>query len=218
MSVRLRPRATTLLRLVLLAIPAVPLAALATLMVLVRSPLGTYRDSPLEQPIDFDHRHHVVDDGIDCRFCHSTVERSSTAGYPSTATCMRCHDQIWNRSALLDPVRAGYFQDRPIPWRRVHELPEFVYFDHSIHVNKGVGCAECHGRVDQMGAVMQVAPLTMAWCLDCHRNPVPHLRPLDQITSMTWAPPPAPQGAALQAALARQLDVKPRTSCTTCHR
>lgn len=218
MSVRLRRRATTALRLLLVAVPGTALASLVSLFIVVRSPLGTFRQAPLLQPIQFDHRHHVGDDAIDCRYCHTTVEKSSTAGYPSTATCMRCHEQIWNRSGILAPLRAAHAEDRPIPWTRVHELPWFVYFDHSIHVNKGIGCVECHGRVDRMAAVMQVAPLTMSWCLECHQNPVPHLRPPDEVTSMTWEAPPGAQGDALRARLARELDVHPRTDCVTCHR
>ncbi len=196
----------------------VPVATIGTLMILVRSPLGTHRMAPEAQPIDFDHRHHAGDDAIDCRYCHSEVEKSATAGFPSTATCLRCHAQIWNRSKLLDPLRAAWFQDHPIPWQRVNELPEFVYFDHAIHVSKGIGCIECHGRVDLMGAVLQVAPLTMGWCLGCHRDPVKHLRPLDEITSMTWKAPDGAPGDALRTRLAKELDVHPRTSCTTCHR
>lgn len=218
MSVRLSSRATHLFRLALVLAAAFPLAALATLLILVRSPLGTHRLTPEAQPIEFDHRHHVGDDAIDCRYCHSLVEKSATAGFPSTETCMRCHAQIWNQSEALEPLRSAYFQDRPIRWKRVNELPLYVYFDHSIHVNKGIGCVECHGRVDQMAAVEQVATLTMAWCLECHRNPVPHLRPLDQIASMTWQSPPDPAGETLRSKLALELDVHPRTNCTTCHR
>lgn len=218
MAVRLRARATTLLRVALLSGAVAPFAAIGLLLYLVRSPFGTARAEPVPQPVEFDHRHHAGDDAIDCRYCHSTVEKSSTAGYPSTATCLRCHSQIWNRSALLDPVRAAYFENRAIPWRRVYQLPDFVFFDHSIHVNKGVGCIECHGRVDLMAAVWQVGPLTMSWCLDCHRDPGPHLRPVSEITSMEWRRPAGREGAALAARLVRAYDVHPRTDCTTCHR
>jgi hypothetical protein len=213
-----RPAATTLFRVLLVSAVAAPVLLVIFLIVLARTPLGTFQYRPLVQPVQFDHRHHAGDEAIDCRYCHSTVERSSTAGYPSTATCLNCHAQVWNRSDLLAPVRAAYFADRSIPWRRVHRLPDFVYFDHRIHVNKGIGCVTCHGRVDLMPAIEQVAPLTMGWCLGCHRDPAPHLRPLDQITSMTWEPPRGAAGAELSRRLARELDVHARTSCTTCHR
>ncbi len=218
MAVKLRKRATTLLRVGLVAAIAVPALGIAVLLVLAYSPLGTYRMAPVKQPVEFDHRHHAGDDAIDCRYCHSTVETSATAGYPPTATCLACHAQIWNQSPLLGLVRQAYFEDRPIPWQRVHELPWYVYFDHSIHVNKGIGCVTCHGRVDLMPAISQVEPLTMAWCLDCHRNPVPHLRPIDHVADTSWEPPPGKAGDELRARLAKQYDVHPRIACTTCHR
>jgi len=188
----------------------------AFLFLWVRSPIFTGQDGPTEQPVQFDHRHHVADDGIDCRYCHDTVDKSFTAGIPPTAVCMNCHSQIWNRSPFLDPVRASYFENKPIPWKRVHFLPDFVYFNHAIHVNKGVGCVTCHGRVDRMALVMQQAPLTMDWCLDCHRDPGPNLRPKELITNMTWQP--EGDRLALAKQLIAQYDVHPRTSCTTCHR
>lgn len=200
---------------VLLALGA-PALGIAALMIYVRSPFGTYAEHPVEQPIQFDHRHHVGDEGIDCRYCHTTVENSPSAGIPPTSTCMNCHSQVWNKSPLLQYVRQKYFTDQPIPWNRVHHVPDFVYFNHSIHVNKGVGCVTCHGRIDQMPSVTQQSPLTMQWCLECHRSPEKNLRPLDQITSMTWQPEgdPEEQGRLL----AQKYNVHTRTSCTTCHR
>jgi hypothetical protein len=189
---------------------------LAFAMLWVRAPVFLGQRQVIEQPIQFDHRHHVQDDGIDCRYCHDTVERSSSAGYPPTATCMNCHAQVWNKSPLLDQVRGSYFTDRPIAWRRVHRIPQFVYFNHSIHVAKGVGCVTCHGRVDQMALMEQAAPITMGWCLDCHRDPAPNLRPREQMTSMTWQP--EGDARALGEQLARDYGVHTRTSCTTCHR
>jgi hypothetical protein len=156
----------------------------------------------------------VGDDGIDCRYCHTTVETGPYAGVPSTGVCLNCHSQIWNKSPLLGEVRRAYFTNRPIPWVRVHRVPDFVYFNHSIHVNKGVGCVTCHGRVDQMPAIQQVMPLTMGWCIDCHRSPEQHLRPADQITSMTWVSNNPHEGQAL----AEKYNVHSRTSCSTCHR
>jgi hypothetical protein len=188
-------------------------AALPTgLMLAVRTPFVTGEGRPLEQPIPFDHRHHVRDDGIDCRYCHDLVERSATAGMPPTERCLHCHGQIWAESPLLERVWRSRDEDRPIPWRRVNRLPDFVYFDHSVHVNHGIGCFSCHGPVDAMARVYQSAPLTMSWCLDCHRDPGAHLRPLDRVTAM------------VPAALARSgrsdalPEAAPRTDCTACHR
>ena len=167
--------------------------------------------------IAFDHRHHVVDDGIDCRYCHTSVERAASAGIPSTALCMNCHAQIWNKSPKLELVRASYFTGQPIPWVRVHRLPDFVYFNHSIHVSKGIGCETCHGRVDEMPAVEQHAPLTMGWCLECHRNPAPNLRPREEVFNMDWKPSPGtPTGDQLLAAY----NIHPATlsDCSVCHR
>lgn len=165
-----------------------PVLILGLLWLYVRTPFVTNQGLPIDQPVQFDHRHHVRDEGIDCRYCHTTVESSATAGMPSTQVCMSCHEQIWNKSKYLEPVRQAYFTNQPIQWERVHNLPDFVYFNHSIHVAKGVGCVSCHGRVDQMAVIQQGAPLTMGWCLSCHRDPIPHLRPQEFITSMTWTP------------------------------
>lgn len=193
-----------------------PAAAVGALMLYVRSPLNTGQFNPVEQPVQFDHRHHVADVGIDCLYCHSTAETSPHAGLPSTATCLGCHAQVWNQSPKLDPLREAYFKGEPIRWNRVHDLADHVYFDHSIHLAKGVGCAECHGRVDQMAAVEQVAPLTMAWCLDCHRQPASRLRPPGLVTEMAWEP--AGDRETLGQELIRTLGVHTRTSCSTCHR
>jgi hypothetical protein len=171
----------------------------------------------VEQPVEFDHRHHVRDDGIDCRYCHENAERSNYAGVPPTSRCMDCHAQVWTRAALLEPVRRSAAQALPIRWRRVHRLPDFVYFDHAAHTARGVGCASCHGRVDQMAKVVQQAPLTMAWCLDCHRHPEAALRPRERITDMEWAPDAEAQ-RRIGTALVRQLGIAPPTDCSGCHR
>ncbi|HZA51406.1 MAG TPA: cytochrome c3 family protein [Myxococcaceae bacterium] len=196
----------------------VPAVATAVLLLYQRTSYATGQFHPYEQPVEFDHRHHVKDVGIDCRFCHHSVEVAATAGIPPTQLCMGCHGQVWNRSPLLDLVRNAYFTDRPIAWRRVHNLPDFVYFDHSIHVNKGVGCVSCHGRVDDMPSVMQVAELTMGFCLDCHRNPERHIRPKEEITNLAWAPPRGVDPIDLGKKLIQEYDIHPRTSCSTCHR
>ena len=216
MSSLFRPRSNTIFRLALLALAAGAVGTLGGFMVWARVPAGTGQQDAQLQPVQFDHRHHVSDDGIDCRYCHTSVDRAASAGIPATSLCMNCHAQIWNKSPRLEPVRASYFTGQPVPWVRVHRLPDFVYFNHAIHVNKGVGCETCHGRVDQMPIMEQVAPLTMSWCLACHRDPAPNLRPLDQITTMGWTPKGDP--AALAQDLMKRLDVHARTSCTTCHR
>jgi hypothetical protein len=190
--------------------------SLGGLMIYVRSPYARGMQDPIEQPLQFDHRHHTRDEGIDCRYCHTTVDRSPHASIPPTQLCLNCHSQVWNKSPLLEPVRQSFFENKPLTWRRVYRVPDFVYFNHSIHVNKGVGCVSCHGRVDQMPAVEKATPHTMAWCLDCHRNPEKNLRPLEEITNMTWQPEGDPEVAG--RLLAQQYDVHTRTSCTTCHR
>jgi hypothetical protein len=208
--------ANTVFRVVLVVLLGTPAVAIGGLMLFARTPYGTGTQAPISQPVQFDHRHHSIDVGIDCRFCHATVEDSPSAGIPSTQVCMGCHVQVWNKSPLLEPVRQAYFNDQPIPWERVHNLPDFVYFNHAIHVNKGVGCVSCHGRVDQMASVYQAEDLTMGWCIECHRDPAPKLRPRDQITSMTWTPGGDP--IALGKQLVEEYDVHTRTACTTCHR
>jgi hypothetical protein len=157
----------------------------------------------------------VQDDGIDCGYCHYDAERSRYAGVPPTEVCMGCHSQIWNQSPLLATVRASMFQGSPIVWNRVHQLPDFVQFEHAPHLGKGIGCVSCHGRLDTMAQVYAVAPLTMQWCLDCHRAPEPHLRPLDRLTDMTWQPGGDPR--ELGAELRRSLNVNPPTHCSACH-
>ncbi|HEY2744783.1 MAG TPA: cytochrome c3 family protein [Polyangia bacterium] len=204
---------------------------LLLLLLYKRTPLATLQHEPVTQPIEFDHRHHVSDDGIDCRYCHNTVETSSSAGYPATSVCMNCHAQIWNQSPYLDLVRKAYFSGQAIEWKKVHTLPDFVYFNHSIHVAKGVGCITCHGNVAEMPEIRQGPTMQMGWCLDCHRNPSPNLRPHEDITAMIetdegrekygW---PAIEGVGSDSGAnsaqnpQNMTDVHSRTSCTTCHR
>lgn len=191
-----------------------PVVFVLGLWVWVRTPWITGQAWPEEQPIEFDHRHHVKDDAIDCLYCHSEAEKSQHAGIPSTSLCMGCHNQIWNASPELELLRRSYFTGESIGWVSVYDLPDFVYFNHAIHLDKGIGCSSCHGRVDQMARVYQATPMTMGWCLDCHNEPWPHVRPRDEITDMTWEP--LPEEEALQ--LAEDYDVKSETHCTTCHR
>ncbi|MFB3817134.1 MAG: cytochrome c3 family protein [Candidatus Methylomirabilales bacterium] len=185
----------------------------------VKSPYVSEVGVPRIQPVPFSHKHHVGDDGVDCRYCHTSVEQSAFAGLPSTKICMNCHSQIWADSPMLEPVRQSWERGRPLEWVRVHNLADFVYFDHSIHVKKGVGCATCHGRVDEMPLVWRVNTLYMEWCLECHRNPERYLRPREHVFDMAWQPP------ADQVALGRRLvqeykvrDARLLTSCSTCHR
>lgn len=210
------PWSDSVYRLAIGAIAAGAGGSLLALMIYVRTPWKRYQYEPVDQPVQFDHRHHVQDDGIDCIYCHSTVTIAPTAGIPSTGKCMGCHSQIWNQSIMLDPVRRSWFSGTPIPWNRVTWVPGFVYFNHAIHVNKGIGCVSCHGRVDQMAAVYKVAPMTMGWCLNCHRQPEAHLRPLSKITDMSWDP--GGQQAEIGARLAKEYGVRRLTNCTTCHR
>jgi hypothetical protein len=206
----------TLFRLCL-ALAVIGLAGIPISMILwVRTPYVTKEDDPVDQPVAFDHRHHVRDDGIGCLYCHYEAERSKYAGAPPTSVCMNCHSQIWQEAARLAPVRASFFEDEPLHWQRVDQLPQFVYFDHSAHVSHGVGCVECHGRVDLMGQVYATEPLTMAWCLGCHRDPDPHLRPQSEIANMEWEPHESRR--ALGSEIRRRLHINPAVSCTGCHR
>jgi cytochrome c7-like protein len=177
---------------------------------------GPYRvgDAP-PQPIAFSHKHHVGDDGIDCRFCHAGVEASSFAGIPSTQVCMTCHSQLFTDAPMLEPLRESAARGVPLRWTRVHRLPDFVYFDHSIHVAKGVACIECHGRVDRMPLMRRVAPLTMQWCLACHRDPAPHLRAPSQVFDMTSTTAARAVAGVPHQALA---STRRLTDCSTCHR
>ncbi len=211
-----RPKHNTLARLSLLLLAGGAVGTVGGILVYVRTPLARGMQDPIEQPIQFDHRHHTRDEGIDCRYCHNTVDRSPHAGIPSSELCMNCHSQVWNASPMLEPVRRSYIEGKPIVWTKVNDVPDFVYFNHAIHVNKGVGCVTCHGRVDLMPAVQKAEPLTMSWCLECHRNPAPYLRPPEEVTNMTWKPEGDP--AKVAAELVEKNDVHTRTSCTTCHR
>jgi hypothetical protein len=210
------PWANTAFRVAVVAVALGGFAVVAAPMIWVRTPWARQQYQAIDQPVEFDHRHHERDDGIECVYCHNTVRRAATAGIPSTAKCMGCHGQIWQTSPMLEVVRRSYFSGDSIPWNRVTELPGYVYFNHSIHVSKGFGCATCHGRVDGMAVVFQVATLTMGWCLDCHRSPEKYIRPLDEITNMKWTA----GGGQLELGrdLVRAYGVRSLTHCTACHR
>jgi hypothetical protein len=168
------------------------------------------------QPVQFSHRHHAGQLGIHCAYCHSSVEVSSFAGIPPTHTCMSCHSQIWINSPTLEPVRESYRNGQSIEWVRVHDLPDFVYFNHSIHINKGIGCASCHGRVDQMPQIYKAQSLQMQWCLDCHREPERHIRPRDKVYDMAYRPPENQMD--LGRKLVAEYKVEKLLDCYTCHR
>ena len=195
---------------------ALKLAGLAMVLVVAVVWVTLYKALPAhsgalspQQPIPFSHKHHVGDDGIDCRYCHWSVEKSSFAGIPAAQVCLTCHSQLFSEATILEPLRESARTGKPIAWARVHDLPDFVYFDHSIHVAKGVGCVECHGRVDRMPRIERVNSLEMQWCLECHRDPEPHLRPRQFITAM--GPAPRLEDPHL-------LSPQRMTDCSTCHR
>jgi hypothetical protein len=182
-----------------------------------RSPYWTNVGVTLDQPVPFSHKHHAGDLGIDCRFCHTTVTKSWYAGMPDTETCMTCHSQIWKNSPMLAPVRASYDSNTPLRWNRVNEIPEFVYFNHSIHVNKGVGCSSCHGEVEQMPITWKSVDMEMQWCLSCHRHPEGELRQLAQVEQMNWTTSKNPAVGAARAQ-ARDIEKDHLTDCSACHR
>jgi hypothetical protein len=202
-------------------VAAVVLAGVAGLAytIVARSSYMTGRYVEKQQPIQFSHKHHVGDDGIDCRYCHQTVETTASAGMPSTQTCMNCHSQLFADQPYLEPVRASFRDNKPMEWERVHDLPEFTYFNHSIHIAKGVGCSTCHGQIDNMPAVFQENTLQMEWCIACHRAPEQFIRPKSEIFNMQW------QDGDIDTADREKLKVDYRirskemmTSCSTCHR
>jgi hypothetical protein len=186
---------------------------------LFRSPYATRMNVPIEQPVPFSHRQHVANLGLDCRYCHMSVEESSFADIPPTHTCMTCHSQIWPESPILEPVRRSWETGEPIPWVRVHNLADFSYFDHSIHINKGVGCETCHGRVDTMPSMWKAESLHMDWCLECHRNPERYLRPVEFIFTMGYVP--AENQLTIGRRLVEEYQIAPAfqlEDCSICHR
>ena len=181
-----------------------------------RSPYVTQQDVARSQPVPFSHDHHVGGLGLDCRYCHTSVEEAAFAGMPSTKVCMTCHSQFWSEAPMLEPVRASYREDVSIPWTRVHDLPDFAYFDHSLHLRKGIGCVSCHGQVDRMPLMWRSQTLNMEWCLSCHRAPEKHVRPRDKLFDLNWKPD-EPQ-AVLGARLVEEYHIRGRTNCSACHR
>ncbi|MBN1991118.1 MAG: cytochrome c3 family protein [Anaerolineae bacterium] len=185
----------------------------------VKSPYLTQVNIAREQPVPFSHQHHVKDLGIDCRYCHTSVEQAAFAGIPPTQTCMTCHSQIHTEAAMLEPVRASYRTGHPLRWTRVHDLSGFVYFDHSIHVNKGIGCETCHGRVDEMPLTWKTETMLMEWCLQCHRAPEKYIRPREEVLTMDYIPKNHDQ-LALGTQLITEYDIETGRldDCSICHR
>lgn len=212
-----RPRANALAKMLIVGVVGIVALGAYITYAYTFSPWSTGVGIVRDQPVPFSHEHHVGGLGLDCRYCHTSVEKSSFAGIPSTEICMNCHSRIWTEGNMLKPVRESWVTGKPIAWTRVHDLPDFVFFNHSIHVNKGVGCETCHGRVDEMPIMHKANSLYMHWCLDCHRNPAPHLRPKDEVFTMGWKPPE--NRKALGRKLAERYDIRENLAeCYTCHR
>ena len=218
MSQLFQKRANTLARVVLLGLPLLALSVAGFTFGFARSDFWTAVDSPIEQPVPFSHQHHVGGLGIDCRYCHTGAEQSAFAGLPPTETCMSCHSQVWVDAPVLQPVRDSWNTGKPLRWNRVHDLPDYVYFDHSIHLAKGVGCATCHGQVNEMPLTWKTKELYMRWCLDCHRQPEKFLRPKDEIVSMKYEPPHDQRSFGQELVRQNQVHTAGLTDCYTCHR
>jgi hypothetical protein len=218
MSQHFPPYVNTLFRLALFLVPVGVGAVIYAVYAWTWSGYATGQDRAAEQPVAFSHGHHVGGLGIDCRYCHASAEKSAFADLPSTHACMSCHSQVWNQAEALEPVRESFRTGKPIAWSRVNDLPGYVFFNHGIHVEKGVGCAVCHGRLDAMPATFKSRSLYMKWCLDCHRDPAPFLRPKEEVFNMDWRP----TGDALaqgKELLARyRIRTERMTDCTVCHR
>ncbi len=212
------PAADTIARVFLVAILVVPILIIAAAYALTQSPYVTGQSITLGQPVPFSHKHHVGEVGLDCRYCHTGVETSAFAGMPPTTTCMTCHSQLFANAEMLAPVRQSLADNKPLHWARVHRLPDYVYFDHSIHVAKGVGCTTCHGQVETMPLMRQETPLTMGWCLDCHRNPAPNLRPRNQIFSTQWTPPEDQLEQGKRLLTEYHIKTEHLADCSRCHR
>jgi hypothetical protein len=211
------PRANLVTNAVLLACVGLTGIAVFLIWAVPRMHYSTEQSLIPEQPVPFSHRHHAGELGIDCRYCHSSVEQAQGAGMPATQVCMTCHSQLWTQADVLAPVRQSFFEHRNLRWNRVYTLPDYVYFDHSIHVAKGVGCTECHGPIGDMPLTRRTADLTMRWCLDCHRNPAPSLRPRDKVFDPHWRrTADRPSGAQLMAAY--RIHTDRLSDCTVCHR
>jgi hypothetical protein len=213
-----RPYADSVARATLVTLLIGPFAAIGIAYWTMRSNYITDQTITLSQPVPFSHAHHVGGLGLDCRYCHSGVEKSAIAGIPPTHTCMTCHSQLYTQTEMLAPVRTSLAENKPIRWNKVNKLPDYVYFDHSIHIAKGVGCTTCHGPVDRMPLVRQAAPLTMGWCLNCHRDPAQYLRPATAVFDTDWQAPANQREQGRKLAAANHIDNPHLTDCSVCHR
>ncbi len=211
-------RGNTLARLVLIAIPGVPALVLGTLLIVARSDYVLGENRIAIQPVPFSHRHHVAEEGLDCRYCHAAVETSKSAGMPATAVCMTCHSQIYDDADMLAPVRTSYATGQRLHWARVNELPDYVYFAHAVHVNNGIACVTCHGEMGEMRLTRQEAPLTMGWCLSCHRDPAPNLSPPGTIFRPFEAISDPPEADAHALLAEYGIETGDLTDCSVCHR
>ena len=215
MSQIFKPSTNTLAKVTLFGAIFFLLLSVWILVSLNRSAYATRQTITRAQPVPFSHDHHTEAMGISCLYCHTSVEESAFAGVPPTATCINCHKLIWNDSPMLEPVRESFRSGEPIQWARVNDLPDFVYFNHSIHVTKGMGCVTCHGRVDKMPLLRQAVSLQMEWCLDCHRAPQDFVRPRSEILNMEWV---ADNQSVLGAQLVEEYNIQSLLSCSVCHR
>lgn len=213
-----RPYADTVVRVAMLAILVLPIAGIAAAYAVMWSPYITGENVTIAQPVPFSHEHHVGKLGLDCRYCHTSVEKAAFASIPPTHTCMTCHSQLFTNAAMLAPVRRSLADNKPIHWNKVNRLPDYVYFDHHVHIANGVGCTTCHGQVDTMPLMRQTAPLTMAWCLNCHRQPAAYLRPPSEIFSTSWKPPKDQLGQGRKLLAQYQIHPEHLTDCYVCHR
>ena len=218
MSQLFKPSANLLARLGMGGSVFAAFAALIIGWLLQRGPYYTYEGQTQEQPVPFSHQHHVGGLGISCIYCHNSVEKTRYAGMPPTQVCMSCHSQIWTNAAALAPVRESWTDGTPIAWNKINDLPDYAYFNHSIHVAKGVGCSTCHGHLEQMPLTYKAASLTMGWCLNCHRNPAEYQRPLDKIYDSNYHPPGGEEGIKLSKAYGTYYRVSQLQNCSICHR
>jgi hypothetical protein len=210
------PSTNTLARLSIFGAVFILAGLLWLLAALNRSSYATQEGVARSQPVPFSHQHHVGSLGIDCRYCHTTVDKSAFAGMPATEVCMTCHTHIWNTSPTLEPVRESLRTGQSIPWVRVYDLPDFTYFDHSIHIKQGIGCVSCHGRIDQMPLTWKAQSLHMRWCLECHREPERFVRPRAAVFSMDWEKPE--EQPTLGKQLVEDYHITSQTTCSVCHR
>ena len=213
-----RPRADTVLRVVVGLIIAAPIALIGYGRMVEGSSYVTEQNIVVPQPVPFSHEHHVGGLGLDCRNCHTSVTKAAFAGFPPTETCMTCHSQLWTNAQMLAPVRASLASGEPLRWHKVHKLPGYVYFDHSIHIAKGVGCSTCHGAVQTMPLMRQDKPLTMQWCLDCHRDPARYLRSRSEVFDMKWTAPSDQLERGRQLLVQYHIETEHLTDCSKCHR